>query len=998
MKYCNILGVQTCYNFLDSTIKIKDYINFLVENNIKTAFYADKNIMFGALEFFEECNSKNIKPIIGLNFELDGADVYLYCKNNNGYKKVISLCTKIQENLENNIKMDFEQIEEFISNDIFWIFDPIIKQAKYYLLIKLKLEENNIFYSLSSKNTSFKDNRSIFTSKINYLYKEDFDSYKALKSINEGINYDELNIDNDKFYLDIEKISNDIDIDIHNSNIQYIIDNVIDDVVYDNKIHFLKYPNSLKMPSDSYLKFICENKLEEYVIKNNISDKNIYKKRLEKELETIFKMGFSDYFLVVNDFVIYAKENNILHGPGRGSAAGSLVSFLLEITKIDPIKYNLIFERFLNIDRVTLPDIDIDFQDDRREEIVEYLFNKYKKYHFATISTFQTIGIKNALRDCGRIFGIPVSDINEMSKNVSPNNLFDLEKAVNENITLTKFSKMYPKIFSISKKIIGLPRQSGTHAAGVVFCDEELYKVVPLKVGINGILQTQYGMNYLEKIGLIKTDILGLRNLTIIQEVIKNIEKNNKIKFNLEDINLYDEMTFQTLQNGETSGIFQLESNGMTDLVKRMKISSIEEIAITSALFRPGPQDNIDLLLNRKNKVVKTTYINESIKNILEPTYGIIVYQEQVLEIFKKVASLSYNQADIIRRAISKKNFDLIRSEKDIFIKKAEENGYSQKDSIDLWNYIEKFADYGFNKSHAIAYSIISYWMAFLKTHYKADFYCSLLNGVIRNENKTSQYIQELKKYNYNIIAPSIKNPNHIYFSKANNIFMPLGVIKYIGPEFLKKLKEIFIKDKFVFNNLLKLLTTLYKTTLTEQKYLALAYAGAFDNFQISRKSLILFKDQIFNLLRVIDNLKNNDIEILLPNFKDDKEDLLEYEKEYIGFYVSSHPIIELRKKIKNIDKLTKINALELPDMQVNILVYVDIIQIKKDKNDKEMCFLSCSDETGKIDLTIFSSIYNDIKDRIQKSGYYIFLIKSQYYKDNITFSLIDIKKEIKKV
>ncbi|ASP27934.1 DNA polymerase III subunit alpha [Spiroplasma corruscae] len=987
MNYKAIIGVQTCYNFLDSTIKVNDYVSFLKESNINVGFYADENVMYGAYEFFDACNKNNIKPIIGLKVAINDSLLYIYAKNNKGYISLIKLSTFIQETLEGNKSFILEDIQSYVNDNHIIVLQT--DEISFINTFTKKIDENDIFFSASSICVSNK-NKIIYTNKICYLNKESFEVYKALKALKNGITYKEVNDQNNYYYQTIEEIKDIVDIKNHDYNIQYIIDNVDDDVITNNDKHFLKYPNSMKMPSDSYLRFICEESLELYL--NDIEDnkRSIYTNRLEYELETIYSMGFSDYFLIVHDLIKKSVELGILYGPGRGSAAGSLVAYLLKITKVDPIKWNLIFERFLNIERITLPDIDIDFQDDRREELIEYLFEKYGKYHFATITTFQTIGVKNALRDCGRVLEIPLLDINDMTKSISNEDMLNMEAALLNSVKLYNYSLKYPKLFQVAKNIVGLPRQSGTHAAGVVFCDKLMNEVVPLKVGINGILQTQYPMNYLERIGLIKTDILGLRNLTILQDILTLINKNTNENLALENIDLNDEMTFNTLNKGDTLGVFQLESKGMTNLLVSMKVKSIDDIAITSALYRPGPQDNIQEFLNRKNNKIKKWNVNEKLKGILENTYGVIVYQEQILEILKTVSKMSYSRADIVRRAISKKDQNLLHTERESFINSAKNNDYSESESIELWNYIEKFANYGFNKSHSVSYSFISYWMAYLKTHYKLYFYCALLNGVIRNEEKTKQYLKEVKKDKYIIKPPTIKNLSSNFVIKNNVLHIPLTVIKYIGPEFIRKIKESYLNNKRIFENLLTLLYSLNQSTLTEQKYLALVYSGAFDCFGISRKALIDYKEEIFNLIKSYKSLDNYNLSIDIPNVQFSNEEILCYEKEYIGFFISSNPIIDLRKKFKN-NNLSKIESIVLPDTQVNIIALVENIVIKFDKNNKEMAFVRCSDETESLEFSIFSSVYGSIKDKIIKGKYYIFTLRTQFYKENLSFSFVNV-------
>ncbi|AGR41547.1 DNA polymerase III subunit alpha [Spiroplasma taiwanense] len=998
MEYANLVNIQSCYNFLNSTIKLEDYINFIKNNNFNFAFYSDKNTMYGAAEFSELAKNNNIKPIIGLNFQLSFGNVILFAKNNSGFKKLSFFSSFLSKNETNNISELEDIFWKEINDDLIIISIFSIENVDKYLeQFYKKIKEDSFFIGIDNINYVFfnKYKNVVFAQEINFLYENEYVAFKSLIAIKQGKLLNELETINKNYFFKKQKVEKYINLNLHIDNISKIVEQIDEEVIFDNKKHFLKYPNAKKMPSTSYLKIICVDFLQEYLSKYSNLDSQIYLKRLHLELNVIEKMGFEDYFLIVHDMVEEANRLKILYGPGRGSAAGSLVAFLLKITKLDPIKWDLIFERFLNIDRVTMPDIDIDFQDDRREEILEYLFNKYGKDHFATITTFQTIGIKNALRDCGRIFDIPLEDINHMTKQINEKNVKDLQLALKDSEILKKYKEKYPQVFDISEKIIGLPRQTGTHAAGVVFCDVLMHEVVPTKIGINGISQTQFSMNFLENIGLIKTDILGLRNLSIIQEIIKNIKISRKIDLNLEDIQLNDKKTFSLLAQGDTSGIFQLESAGMTDVLIQMKVNSVEDIALTSALYRPGPQENIPLFIKRRNDQNHDYSIDKNLIDILKTTHGIIVYQEQILKMLQRVALMSLSRADIVRRAIGKKDYELMKKFKNEFIDAAIKNGYSENKANELWTYIEKFASYGFNKSHAIAYSIISYWLAYLKANYKEIFYCSLLNGSIRNEVKTMQYLNEVKASGFLVNPPTIKNPNSLYIYHNNMINIPLSVIKHIGPEFLRNLKTLFKKNKNAFNNILELISNIKDKGLTSQKYIALVYSGAFDFYGFSRRDLIEYQEQIFNLSASFKYLKVKDLVLDLQQKKDKPEEIVSYEKEYLGFFVSAHPLSIIRKKIVHKEKLKTLNSVKVDGLVVDVLINIENIITKRDKNGNEMCFIEILDETGNMIVTIFSSLYEKIKTKLNIGKNLIIKIKTQTFNSKTTAVLIDIIKEI---
>ncbi len=998
MEYLNLLNIHSCYNFLNSTIKIEDYLSFLKANNLNYGFYADKKTMYGAAEFYEKAKHVGINPILGLTIDLSFGTTLIYAKNNKGYQEISHISSYINE----NEKLDLEKLENFfwnkISNDVIVIAIFSIENVDNYLdKFNKILNSNNFFIGIDKQNYTYfsKKNNTVFANPINFLNENEFSVYKTLQAISEGKLISELENVDRNFYFSKDLIANYINIETHQNNLLKIYSQIDFDNIFIFKKHFLKYPNSKKMPSKNYLQIICEEYLEEYLELKKDLNKNLYQERLKYELDIINQMGFEDYFLIVHDMICEAIRLEILYGPGRGSAAGSLVSFLLKITKLDPIEWGLLFERFLNIERVTLPDIDLDFQDDRREEILEYLFNKYGKDNFATITTFQTIGIKNALRDCGRVFDIPIADINHMSKQINEKNVKDLNLALKDSEILNKYKDKYPQIFEISEKIIGLPRQTGTHAAGVVFSDTELYKVVPTKIGINGISQTQFSMNYLEEIGLIKTDILGLRNLSIIQEIIKNIKMIDKVNIKLEDIPLDDKNTFNLLRAGDTSGIFQLESAGMTDVLIKMKVDSIEDIALTSALYRPGPQDNIPLFIERKNNGFTNSLMDKNIEDILQSTFGIIVYQEQIMQMLQRVAKMSLSKADIVRRAIGKKDKNLMKEFQEEFINESIKNGYAKNKADEIWNYIEKFALYGFNKSHAIAYSLISYWMAYLKANYKASFYCSLLNGSIRNEIKTSQYLNEVKKAGFNVNPPTIKNPNSIYVFHNNMINIPMNIIKYIGPEFLKNIKKLFKTKKDVFENILLFIGNMKDNGLTEQRYIALVYSGAFDCFGFARKDLILRREQIFNLSETATLLNDPNISLDLKKRKDKPEEIVSFEKEYLGFFVSSHPLSLIRQKIINNNKLRTLNSLKDGGIVCDVLINIENIVTKNDKNGNEMGFIDITDETDSMIVTVFASVFESLKPKLNLGKNLIVKIKTQSFNNKINAVLLEVVKEL---
>ncbi|AHI54089.1 DNA polymerase III subunit alpha [Spiroplasma sabaudiense Ar-1343] len=1001
------INVRSCFNFQDSLITIEDYINFASLQEFDFAFYSDIETMYGAADFVKAALQKNIKPIIGLTIDFKKYDLdfrlTLFAKNLLGYQIICKLSSLIMcQELKQTNEIIIETIISLLDKNLVGIisfFNNFNEQIAQRIQNQLLAE--NLFFGIDRHALKIPvefQARQVFAQDVKYFEKADFFAFKVLQAIkNNELLKDQSLVDDLNYFYSNDQIAEIIDLKTHKDNIVKIASMCNFNMFENKKNHLMKYPNSKNIPSNNFLRLICEQSLNGYFknAKKMSGIPKIYIDRLEQELETITSMGFADYFLVVYDFVKKAKELEIFVGPGRGSAVGSLVAFLLKITTVDPLEYNLIFERFLNSERINLPDIDIDFQDDRREEVIEYIFEKYGRYNVATITTFQTIGTKNSIRDCGRVFGIDAEDLNKITKPIGNEYLRDLDGAVKNFPALENFINQNPQIYQVAKKIIGLPRQTGTHAAGLVFCDVDLREVVPLKVGYNGINQTQYSMNYLEELGLIKIDLLGLRNLTTLKNIIQHIEESRKIKINLQKIPLSDFDTFASLQKGETTGIFQLESPGMTNVIQKMKVASIEDIAVASALFRPGPQENIPLYIERKSKKTSYELINHELAEILDPTYGIIIYQEQVIQILQKVAKLSLAQSDIVRRAMGKKDFDLMTQEHEIFLQGAVKNGYSQKEAQEIWSWILKFASYGFNKSHAIAYSLIGYWLAYLKQHFPSEFYCELLSSAIGNEYKTNRYIEESKLMGIKIISPTIKNPRSNYFGNELGIHLPLILINKIGMEFTKGLQELKNNNPKIYSDLFIFVAKAFKNGLNNQVFSNLAKSGALDCFGINRETILANKEKLL----LFGDL-NQDVKEISPftypklEFLPDNPIQRGFDEiEVLGFYLSNHPLTVIKEKINNKDLLKPINQVNKPDLKSPVLFIVESIRSHQDKNGNEMLFLEISDETGKFDLTVFASTVKSLTSPLEVGQIMVGEIKTQAYNNKITGILNKILK-----
>ncbi|CBW54371.1 DNA polymerase III alpha subunit [Mycoplasma mycoides subsp. capri LC str. 95010] len=987
MNYISLLTIKNQYDFLESLITIDQYIEFIKKNKLSYAFYSETHTMYGVAEFFKKATDNNIKPIIGLTIEFeDSTKLIIYAKNKKGYQILNFVSSFLNDGFNHYDYEIKEYILELVNNNVVVVGLINDLDFKSYLINKL----NDDFYDVKELNLYF--------NQISYLDINDQKTYSILNAIKTNKTIEQIQNINNYFYPDIDYLIKNYSLE----NIKKVINEInskVDFNLFDsNEKHLVKYKNINNLSSYEYLRQVCLLSLKKYQqkIKPNL-DLKLYINRLNYELEVIKQMGFSDYFLIVSDYVNFAKKNDILVGPGRGSAAGSLISYLLRITDIDPLEYDLLFERFLNPDRSNLPDIDLDFQDNRREEVLEYLFEKYGKYHVGMITTYQTIGYKMAWRDVCRVFNIDLLIVNKISKVLDQYTNSDFLEFIKENKLLNDYfqNDLFKEIFITMHKIVGLPRQTSTHAAGIVLTDCDLRELVPIKIGFNGINQTQFDMNYLDALGLIKMDILGLRNLTTIQEIKHLIYLNQNLKISLNKIDLNDRKAFELLKNKQTSGIFQLESKGMTDLISKMQVDSIEQISIASALYRPGPQEMIPIYLENK-KTNKFKIIDKSVYEILKPTYGIIVYQEQVMQMLNKVANFSYAKADIIRRAMSKKNNKVMQSMKLEFINSAIKNNFSYNKANLIWNWIEKFSNYGFNKSHSISYSYISYWLAYFKAHFTTEFYTSLLDQNIGNEIKTQQYIKELYDYKIKVNKPSVINSNFNYQIINKQIYMPLTCIKSIGYEVVKKINLAKSENENMYLDIHNFILAMIKQKINVNVLQTLIKAGALDIFNYNKKTMIENLDLLIsqaNAYKQVNNILDDEKINLIIYDEYEDEILASFEKELYGFFIDQNPILKLKTNNFNLN-LIDISKLEYNKVQV-VLGYILKIKEIKDKNNNKMAFVTVFDNTSELELTIFSSDYKDLSDQLIENKAYVFKVLKTKTNNKTSIKFISLIKAI---
>ena len=938
--------VQTNYTLLTSLIKIDDLIEVAKTYSLSSLAICD-NQMFGTMEFYNKCRENGIKPIIGLEVRLENSFVLLYAKNYNGYQTLIKLSTIQSERqvlLEDILKTDdlvmvvpFENIEAFKN-------------------LRRVIGEDNIY--LAYRNSDEKDRASKYTSNILfvnqvlYINRDDKKYLKYLWMIRDSKQIGEITYNEEDNQMHLEFIDKETNVSTNK-------------IISMCNLEFPKKENLLPI-------YDVENP---YLYLTNLSKKGLYKRlngkvtleyqnRLLYELETINKMGFANYFLVVYDFIRYAKQNNILVGPGRGSAAGSLVSYSLGITDIDPIKYDLLFERFLNPERVTMPDIDTDFPDIYRDQVIEYVKNKYGEKRVSGIVTFGTLAPKLALRDVARVFNISTSKIDFITKripNVTKLHLKDFYKEDKEIKNLIDTDEELRQVFKIACRIESFPRHTSSHAAGIIMSKVDLDEVIPL-VKNDDIYLTGYSMEYLEDMGLLKMDFLGLKNLTTIMKVLEDIKIGEGININFNQIPLNDEKTLELFRKGDTTGIFQFESTGMRNFLRNLKPTSFEDIFAAIALFRPGPASNIDTFIRRKEGLEEVTYIDDCLEDILKNTYGIIVYQEQIMQISRIFAGYTLGQADILRRAVSKKKYDVLKKEEENFIKKSIAKGHTLEKAKEVFELILKFANYGFNRSHSVAYSIIAYKMAYLKVRYPKYFYANLLSSVIGVESKTKEYINEIKGLGINVLKPDINKSHDIYTVESDGIRFPLSNIKNIGTV---ACKEILASRKEKFKDIYDFLSKTTSRVVNKKVLMALIDSDSLSSFGYNHKTLYKNLDVIMNYATLIKDLDEEFV--LKPEivYEEEFENdiLIQKEKELFGMYLTTHPVTKYKIRENNLINLTEIR--NYFDKKITVIVLVEKIKKIITKKGEEMAFVYTSDEYTSLDITFFPKqfkINSDIK------------------------------------
>ena len=1051
-KQFNQIKIHTQYSICEGALKIENLKEHCKKNKIQSVGLSDTYNLSGALEFSENISSVGTQPIIGSQIMFKFKNYYgvipLIAKDNKGYQNIIELSSKAYlENNENDIPHCFigdllEKSEGIIlltgsinslvgklfNKGLFEELDQLIKTLNdkfvnnFYIEIQRHGDENENQFEIFNLNQSKKFKIPIIaTNEVYYLDKKMHEAHDALMCIGQKTYINDqkrLKLTNNHYLKsseEMEEIFKDLPEALENNyNIPYrcsfrpipskpILPNISSDEVDTNEYLIRNSSRGLEE------KFKNDPELNKKILED-ISIKEIYKKRLNHEIKIITRMNYSGYFLIVSDYIKWAKKNNIPVGPGRGSGAGSLVAWCLSITDIDPIKFNLIFERFLNPDRISMPDFDIDFCEEKRDQVFKYLTSKYKN-SVAHIITFGKLKARMVIRDVGRVLGLPYGFIDSICKMIpfDPSRPLNLQESINIEPRLQKLikeDKRVMRLVELSLKLEGLNRNVATHAAGVVIADKNLTETVPLYKDSSADLllpSTQFDMYSAENAGLVKFDFLGLKTLTVINKTQKLIEK--KIQdFKIENINYHDQKVFDLLSSGKTVGLFQLESSGMKDALINMKPNHLEDIIALVALYRPGPMSNIPIYNDCKHGRKKPDYLHPKLIEILKPTYGVIIYQEQVMQIAQVLSGFTAGEADILRRAMGKKKRAELEKQKERFVDGAYKNGISKDIAAGIFLKIEPFAEYGFNKSHAAAYAIIAYQTAYLKTYYPHEFFAASMSMELSNQKKLSEFHEELKRLNINIIRPDINKCNADFTSDGKNFLYALGAIKNVGFEAISKIVEERINNG-EYKDLNDFISRVNPKDMNKLQLEGLVKAGAFDKINKNRRSLynsipniIIKSKNIFenNSVNQIDLFKDDDDESYLEIIEDWSLDhKLSKEFETLGFFISDHPINQYKSLFKqyNIINYDEFDTNE-SILSSNIACTILKVQEKKTQKGSSYAIIKFSDLSGVFELFVFSDLF-DINREIFIEGNSVMITLVKNYVDE---SRVQKKINIRKI
>ncbi len=1050
----NHLKIHSQYSICEGAVKIDDLKDLSKSNKIKSLGLCDTSNLCGALEFAEKISKSGTQPIIGTQINFKFADTVgllpLFALNKDGYKRIIELSSLSYLNNDqlSDPHLNFDELLNknngvaIFSGTTHGLFGKLFNKGKFSeiknLYSKLISNFQDRFYIEIQRHGDLNErgfeklNLSlsleleapiIATNEVFYLDRDMYEAHDALICIKDKTYINEKNRlkFTDQHYLkdnaEMIELFSDIPEALENNynfplrcsfrpvssdpilpNISSEKDGNADQILKKNSFDGLKekFENIFKINNKDFLSN------DEYLK---------YKDRLDHELDIIIEMKYASYFLIVSDYIKWAKKNDIPVGPGRGSGAGSLVAWCLSITDVDPIKFNLIFERFLNPDRISMPDFDIDFCEEKRDLVFEYLTKKYKD-SVAHIITFGKLKARMVIRDVGRVLGLAYGFVDSISKMIpfDPSRPQNLTECISGEPRLQKLIKEDPrvkKLAELSLKLEGLNRNVATHAAGVVIADKKLTEVVPLYKDVSADLllpSTQFDMYSAENAGLIKFDFLGLKTLTVINNTQKLIKKKVK-EFSIENINFEDQKVFDLLSSGKTVGLFQIESAGMREALIQMKPNHIEDIIALVALYRPGPMSNIPTYNDCKHGRQTPDYLHPLLEDILKPTYGVIIYQEQVMQIAQKLSNFTAGQADILRRAMGKKKRAELEKQKQSFIAGAVDNGISKDIAAGIFLKIEPFAEYGFNKSHAAAYAIISYQTAFLKTYYPREFIAASMTMDISNQNKLSEFYEELKRLDIKIVRPDINECFSDFRTDDDKFYYALGGIKAVGYEAISNIVTERLKNGN-FKSISDFLNRINPKDINKLQLEGLVKSGAFDNININRQSLFnsipnfisksknLFENKSVNQIDLFGESENQEDEIITKTDDWKFEERLSKEFESVGFFISDHPLNQYKELFDDYNIIDYQNFSSNDDLKEgNIAATLLKIQERKTAKGNAYAVLKLTDLSSVFELFIFSDIL-ELNREILKEGrsLIITLMKSLTNEDN-RFKRINVQK-----
>ena len=1025
------LHLHTEYSLLDGSIRIQELLQKARETGMKSIAITDHGVMYGVIDFYKQAHHAGIKPIIGCEAyvapgsrfektvtkgEESAFHLVLLARNQTGYRNLVKLVSLgflegfyykpridralLQEHSEGLIALSACLAGEIPSLILTGKQKEAEKLAAEYRELfgsdafYLELQENKIPEQTQVNQALIEIGKKlniplVATNDSHYLNQEDARVHEIILAIQTATNLNDpkrLRFPTQEFFLKTpEEMIRDF------SSIPEAIENTeriaeLCEVKLELGQVLLpefSVPEGFDVPG--YLRHLC---LEGLQRRYGDPPPEKVRNQLEYELNVINNMGYDAYFLIVWDFVKYSREKGIMVGPGRGSAAGSLVSYSLGITNIDPLRYGLLFERFLNPERISMPDIDIDFCFERRGEVIDYVSNKYGHTNVAQIITFGRMMARGAVRDVGRALGWSYGEVDKIAKLIPGAPGVTLEKAIDTNTELKKLVKNdanVAQLLEIAQRIEGLCRHASMHAAGVVISHKPLTEYVPLQKMSNNEIVTQYDMDTLGELGLLKMDFLGLRTLTVIERTLNIIKKTAQIEINLDAITLDDQETYELLGRGETTGVFQLESSGMKELLKRFHPTVIEELTALLALYRPGPLGSgmIDDFIKRKHGKVKVTYPHPSLEDILKETYGVILYQEQVMKIASELAGFTLGQADILRRAMGKKKADVMEQQRDRFIQGAKEKGHDPKTAAEIFDLIEYFAGYGFNKSHSAAYAFISYQTAYLKAHYPTEYLTACLTSIQEDTDKIAKFIMEARRLSIKILPPDV-NESLANFTVVGEkkIRFGLAAIKNVGEN---AVNEILTRRKEArFQSIFDFMERVDQRVINKRVIESLIKAGAFDSLHHNRNQLSSSLEEIIHFYAkrkkrnqpqqatLFGDLKPVMQEALtlkeVPEFR--TRDLLSMEKEIIGLYISDHPV---RNALASYTFLNVIPFEQVQMMKDKAAVRImgAIVESRRitTKTGKDMYFVTLEDETGTIETIFFPKIANRLQNILEKEN-----------------------------